>query len=296
MRKIRKIVLLSLVVCPYLDLFSSTLSQKDEVVWAVSDDGRAIYQKILSGIDIGFGRHVSSTQLGEHVFSESLPTIAIGPKSSLALGDQMKGPWVSIFGSEQKYRYPPAVKVDLQVPVVQELVLLKYLLKEGGGVGVFYHPVRSRNAFLAASIMARQNGVHLVGMQVYSERDIRTNLDDHQTKFKTIWLMNDPVVYRAEFLSALTKQSKERRIAVVGGGSNIAARGALASLSVNFIDTGNQIGKWLKKESFHLNKHRHLSAELQLNFNINVADLTFPEASARLQRYAKEQNMRFALQ
>lgn len=264
---------------------------------AIVDDSRVIYQKIVAGLNLGYGEpiHAEILKEGQNFVGKSGVFVAIGQNSSAFVGKNLESPgWVSIFGAQKKFKHPPKFRVDLEVPLIEELELLKSLRSDGDVIGVFYHPVYGRNQFLASKILAMQLGLNMVGMPIYSERDIIMRLNEQGSRLKFIWLMNDQAVFRSEFLSKLSTEVKTKKIAVVGGGANVAARGALAALSINFIDTGNKVGKLIRKDETQ--GIAIIMPALQLNYNVSLAENLVPESSIRVQRHAKEKKMRFVLQ
>jgi putative ABC transport system substrate-binding protein len=133
---------------------------------------------------------------------------------------------------------------SMNVPIDQQIGLLKKVSPQVRRIGVVYDPSRTGLLVRQADRMAQQQGVRLVARPIGSSKDAFAALDGMQGEIDALWILPDLTVLAPEIVQYMLLLSFRNRLPVLGLSENQARMGALLGLSfASGRDIGAQAGE-----------------------------------------------------
>jgi putative ABC transport system substrate-binding protein len=137
---------------------------------------------------------------------------------------------------------------SMNVPIEQQIGLLRKVSPQIRRIGVVYDPSRTGVLVREAERVAHQHGVRLVARAIASARDGIAALDSMQGEIDALWILPDLTVLAQESVQYMLLFSFRNRIPVLGLSENQARMGALLGLSfASGRDVGVQAGEVAKE-------------------------------------------------
>lgn len=128
---------------------------------------------------------------------------------------------------------------SMNVPIEQQLALLKKISPHIRRIGVIYDPSKTGWLVKQAERLAKDQGIRLVTKAVASPKDSFTALDAMQDEIDALWIVPDLTVLAPESVQYMLLFSFRHKIPVLGLSENQARMGALLGLS---FESGWDIG------------------------------------------------------
>lgn len=128
---------------------------------------------------------------------------------------------------------------SMNVPIEQQLALLKTISPHVRRIGVIYDPSKTGWLVRQAERLAKDHGVRLVTKAVTSPKDSFAALDAMQDEIDALWILPDLTVLAPESVQYMLLFSFRHKIPVLGLSENHARMGALLGLS---FESGWDIG------------------------------------------------------
>ncbi len=137
--------------------------------------------------------------------------------------------------------------ISLDVPIQQQLSTMRMVLPKLKRIGVLFDPAKSERYVRTASAAAKQQGLELVARSVSSERELPPAIRTLLPTVDALWLIPDTTVLSDESLPFILQESLEANRPVFGFSPEFVKRGALLSLSVNYMEIGKQAARMSKQ-------------------------------------------------
>jgi putative ABC transport system substrate-binding protein len=128
---------------------------------------------------------------------------------------------------------------SMNVPIEQQLALLKKISPQVRRIGVIYDPSKTGFLVRQAERIAKDQGVRLVTKAVASPKESFAALDAMQDEIDALWILPDLTVLAPESVQYMLLFSFRHKIPVLGLSENQARMGALLGLS---FESGWDIG------------------------------------------------------
>lgn len=128
---------------------------------------------------------------------------------------------------------------SMNVPIEQQLALLKNISSHIRRIGVIYDPSKTGFLVRQAERLAKNQGIRLVTKAVASPKDSFAALDAMQDEIDALWILPDLTVLASESVQYMLLFSFRHKIPVLGLSENQARMGALLGLS---FESGRDIG------------------------------------------------------
>lgn len=128
---------------------------------------------------------------------------------------------------------------SMNVPIEQQLTLLKKVSPQAKRIGVIYDPSKTGWLVRQAERIARDQGVRLVTKAIASSKDSVAALDAMQDEIDALWIVPDLTVLAPESVQYMLLFSFRHKIPVLGLSENQVRMGALLGLS---FESGWDIG------------------------------------------------------
>ncbi|MGH7409705.1 MAG: ABC transporter substrate-binding protein, partial [Candidatus Methylomirabilis sp.] len=128
---------------------------------------------------------------------------------------------------------------SMNVPVEQQIALLKRVSPEVRRIGVIYDPAKTGFLVRQADRIAHPQGVRLITKAIASSKDAFAALDAMQGEIDALWILPDLTVLAPEVVQYMLLFSFRNRIPLLGLSENQARMGALLGLS---FESGRDIG------------------------------------------------------
>lgn len=128
---------------------------------------------------------------------------------------------------------------SMNVPVEQQIALLKKVSPQVRRIGVVYDPSKTGFLVREAERIARDQGVRLVTKPIASSKDSFAALDAMQGDIDALWILPDLTVLAPETVQYMLLFSFRNKIPLLGLSENQAKMGALLGLS---FESGRDIG------------------------------------------------------
>ncbi len=143
------------------------------------------------------------------------------------------------------------VGISSEAATEDQFLAIKELLAGRKRLGVIYDPIQTENLVEEAIPLAQKHGFDLVTKKIASERDIEAALDAIINKIDVLWMVPDTTTITKDALSAVLKKAQKQRIPTFCTSSAIVKAGALASVSIDYTQTGFQAAKIAQSLLFH---------------------------------------------
>lgn len=128
---------------------------------------------------------------------------------------------------------------SMNVPIEQQLALLKKASPQVKRIGVIYDPAQTGLLVKQAERLAREQGLRLVTKAIAAPKDSFAALDAIQDEIDALWILPDLTVLAPESVQYMLLFSFRHKIPVLGLSENQARMGALFGLS---FESGWDIG------------------------------------------------------
>jgi len=130
--------------------------------------------------------------------------------------------------------------ISAEASVEDQFLSLKELLGAQKRVGVIYDPLQTENIVVEAVSIAKRHDFTLTTKKVSSEKEVAAALDAIINKIDVLWMIPDSTVITKEALTGILKKVQKQRIPTFCTSSAIVKAGALASISIDYNQTGFQ--------------------------------------------------------
>jgi len=128
---------------------------------------------------------------------------------------------------------------SMNVPIEQQIALLKRVSPQVRGIGVIYDPEKTGFLVRQAERIAHPQGVRLITKAIAASKDAFAALDAMHGEIDALWILPDLTVLAPEVVQYMLLFSFRNRIPLLGLSENQARMGALLSLS---FESGRDIG------------------------------------------------------
>lgn len=135
----------------------------------------------------------------------------------------------------------------MRPPNPEHFRAMQSLLPRVRRIGLLYHPERSGDFVLHASQDAQRLGLTLVASIVREQADVPEALRVLLPQIDLLWLIQDSVVVMPESLDFLLTTSFDAKVPIYTFAASLVQRGALAGLTLNPHDIGEQAGRLARK-------------------------------------------------
>lgn len=137
---------------------------------------------------------------------------------------------------------------SMNVPVEQQIALLKKTLPHVRRIGALYDPSKTGYLVKRAERVAHDHNVKLLAKAITSPKESFAAIDAMQGEIDALWILPDLTVLAPEALQYMLLFSFRNKIPLLGLSDNQARMGALLGLSfASGWDIGNQAGELANK-------------------------------------------------
>ncbi len=143
------------------------------------------------------------------------------------------------------------VGISSEAATEDQFLAIKELLVGRKRLGVIYDPIQTEKLVAEAIPLAQKHDFDLITKKIASEKDIPAALDAIINKIDVLWMIPDSTVITKEALSVILKKVQKHRIPTFCTSSSIVKSGALASVAIDYTQTGFQAAKIAQSLLFH---------------------------------------------
>lgn len=303
-RKIKVILMLC-----FLEMAPSLLFAHSEVGVVLDEDSR-YFQNLLMGLQVGFGGKTEEVYLNKvpqekktmainNLVSHCKLLVAVGGRAIDLIAElQLAVPVIAVGDQVQLRRVETPSNVhffNFEVTPKEELLLIKNMLPASSSVGLIYN-VKSSKKFLTIQSTARTLGIKLIGAKTYFGREAKGVIKTILPKIDSFWLFNDSGVLNIEAFEELMAVAQETQVLFFGLGEASVVRNAVASLSVDVLESARRLGAELKQilEGDRDVKVARSAFNSSIQINLNLSQATKNPGAELLMNamnYAKERNL-----
>ncbi len=137
---------------------------------------------------------------------------------------------------------PNMIGIRLRVPSDEQLETIRSLVPSVQKIGLVYDPDFSATFVSHAHNHAQDLGLSLLGRPISSSTDLPDTLRALLPQIDVLWLIRDPTVITEASIPFILETALETRRPVFGFSAGMAQHGAMAAVSVNYYEIGNQAG------------------------------------------------------
>ncbi len=130
--------------------------------------------------------------------------------------------------------------ISAEAATEDQFLAIKELLGAQKRVGVIYDPIQTENIVAEAIPIAKKHDFDLITKKIASEKDVAAALDAIINKIDVLWMIPDSTVITKEALSIILKKAQKQRLPTFCTSGAIVKAGALASISIDYAQTGFQ--------------------------------------------------------
>lgn len=141
--------------------------------------------------------------------------------------------------------------ISAEASIEDQFLSLKELLGAQKRVGVIYDPIQTENIVAEAVRIAKKHDFVLVTKKVASEKDVAASLDAIINKIDVLWMIPDSTIITRESLPVILKKVQKQRLPTFCTSSAIVKAGALASISIDYAQTGFQAAEIAQALLYH---------------------------------------------
>jgi putative ABC transport system substrate-binding protein len=156
-------------------------------------------------------------------------------------------------------------------------------------IGLLYHPDRSGGFVLQAKRDAHQLGLTLVASAVREQGDVPETVRELFPQIDLLWVTQDSTVLTQEAIDFLLTSSFDAKVPIYTFAASLVQRGALAGITLNPFDIGQQAGR-LARKILHGDVRPHSMlvppAMTSLALNLNSAEYFGVHPSPEVMRMA----------
>jgi len=136
---------------------------------------------------------------------------------------------------------------SLDIPPEVQFAYLRRVLPNARRVGVLYHPGDTGDVVGAATSAAAATGLELIAETVERPADAAAAMEQLLPRVDVVWSVSDPQVFTATTTSALVLATLRRRVPFIGLSPAHVRFGALAALSSDWADIGQQTAELARR-------------------------------------------------
>lgn len=133
--------------------------------------------------------------------------------------------------------------VSLDIPLKQQLELLKKILPQAVKVGVFYDPKNSRDIIEEATKLQTELNIQIIAVKINVATEVPRAIKEIGDKIDVFWLIPDVSVYTKDSLPFILQSCLDNKIPVMGFAEYLVRAGALFSYMYDYRDMGRQTGE-----------------------------------------------------
>lgn len=133
--------------------------------------------------------------------------------------------------------------ISTDVPLVNQLSILKEILGEKKKVGIICDPTKIGNIISEAIPVASKLGLNLIKKEITSEGEVKSALKNIIESADSLWIIPDSTVITRDSLSIILKTTLSHKMPTFCTSSAIVRAGALASISPDYAHTGLEASK-----------------------------------------------------
>jgi putative ABC transport system substrate-binding protein len=135
--------------------------------------------------------------------------------------------------------------VSLNVPVADQLQLLRDVLPQVKRVGVIFNPNESDDASQEAAKAAERLGLQLITKPVHTEADLPEATAWIARRIDLLWAPLDDTVFNNKSAQFVLYRMLQRSVPVMGFSESMAKAGALLAVRLDYGDIGRQAAELL---------------------------------------------------
>ncbi len=133
--------------------------------------------------------------------------------------------------------------ISSEASVEDQFALLKELPGAPKNVGVIYDPTKTGKIISEAIIVTKKFEFNLVKSEVFSEKDVESELKNIINKIDALWVIPDSTVITKKSLNVISKIALEHHLPIFCTSDAIVKAGALVSVSPDYEYTGIQAAR-----------------------------------------------------
>jgi putative ABC transport system substrate-binding protein len=175
--------------------------------------------------------------------------LALGSQAAQAVAQaHLEGPVIValVFAAADIAGLPNAAGVYLEIPVEEQLALIKRMLPKVRRVGVLYSAENQKRIAEASKVSAKY-GLAIEAQEVAAPKEIPPALEWVGKNADMLWGLMDRIVLTTETAKPILLFSLRNALPFVGPSENWAKAGAAAAFGWNFEDMGAQCAEILLK-------------------------------------------------
>ncbi|MBF8277339.1 MAG: hypothetical protein HW390_2412 [Candidatus Brocadiaceae bacterium] len=143
------------------------------------------------------------------------------------------------------------VGISSEAATEDQFSAIKELLGGRRRLGVIYDPIQTEKLVAEAIPLAKKYDFDLITKKIASEKDVAAALDAIINKIDVLWMIPDSTVITQDALSIILKKVQIQHIPTFCTSSAIVKAGALASIAIDYTQTGFQAAKIAQSLLFH---------------------------------------------
>ena len=143
------------------------------------------------------------------------------------------------------------VGISSEAATEDQFSAIKELLGGRRRLGVIYDPIQTEKLVAEAIPLAKKYDFDLITKKIASEKDVAAALDAIINKIDVLWMIPDSTVITQDALSVILKKVQIQHIPTFCTSSAIVKAGALASIAIDYTQTGFQAAKIAQSLLFH---------------------------------------------
>ncbi len=133
--------------------------------------------------------------------------------------------------------------VRLEIPPAEQFRRFRQLLPKLVTVGVVYDPTRSGGLVEDARAAAKEQGLHLLGIEVHSTAEVPSAFEKILGRVDAVWLVPDTTVVTAGTFRHMVLVSLRERVPLLVFSSAFVRAGALAGVAPDYRAVGEATGR-----------------------------------------------------
>ena len=137
--------------------------------------------------------------------------------------------------------------VQLEVPLEQQLKLMRRFLPTAHRIGLLYDPDKSTAKLKEAESLATSYDFQLQGFPVADEKEVPQQLRLLLSQSEVLWLIPDSTALTEESIRYILESALAKQLPVIGFSPELTRLGALLSVSITYSEVGRETGLLAKR-------------------------------------------------
>jgi len=230
----------------------------------VADNALNVYRRVTTGFTVEVRRQVVEYSLdgkrerGKEVFAAALSGkpdlfLAIGPIAATLARELVPKEIPVIFCMVPNLEQYPDLKgpnitgVALELSIRDQLATLKTVAPKTQSVGVVFNPKHTAKKIEEAKVAAGELGLKLVTAEAAAPTDVARAVSSLEKRIDALWMIPDKTVLDLDAFKSLLDFSLKKKIPFFSLNSKFVEKGALCSLSIDYMRVGQQAGELAKR-------------------------------------------------